>query len=175
MNIFNYILCLVFILTAQTCLGKPLPLIDFLRDQLDGDLARLTVALEKRDEAAIWEMESALVKREFPLERFRSHLNRSAWERSRKWRVVYKRVHYMGNPDLPEGDRLAEGYAVSILKTEIAADTEIALQCLWELDRKEGKWRIIGIPFWFVNAPLSLRYAGLPLTENTRMQPEFPK
>ena len=152
---------------------QPKRLTDLLREQFERDTTALFKAIEQKENHLIWEMCTAETKEKIPLELFSKSVRQELLQNSRSFSVVYHYLRYFGNPDYSKSGKLDEAYIASIIKFDVDG-SEKYIQCLWKFDQSLWKWQYIGMPFTFIDAPLALRFPGVPLTEKTQRPVEPP-
>lgn len=151
------ILCSAFQLSNAA--DRPKELTEALAEQFEKDVGDLFASIVDGDGSKIWAQSSQETQAALPRAEFERAFRAAAARKSSEWRVCFKRLYCLNPLYGPEGDQV-EAYLVSILKCTIMGKEEF-VQCIWEFDVETGRWRFSGMPFEFVDAPLTLRYPGL--------------
>jgi hypothetical protein len=129
-------------------------------------LRTLIHAIETRKPQDIWSMGSDESQKSFPMDQFLENYNEGVVARTTDISIAYFAIYYpQASASQPSADQ-GEAYGIAILRYKIDGGDRYS-QIIMQHVRGNDSWKFLGIPFWFVDAPLILIIPNIPRTPQT--------
>jgi hypothetical protein len=123
-------------------------------------------AIDSRDLVALWKLGVEGSRADFTLERFRAGCNAQILDRTSNIEIVDRSIYYFSKDGALGGVAADEAYGLVFLRYSIDGGVHY-VQIIMQHDPSSDSWKYLGVPFWFVDAPLVLRVPSVPRTAQT--------